>query len=207
MFKVRRTFLKKRLPKSGETEPGRSTGLLPGFTFVEILILCAVIGLGAAMAVPYIRETVDFYDAEAALQLTAAQLRRGSQRAVDLRRRTRVSFIAPNRIDVHQFEEGAWIQVNSTLLPRGFEFRVEEGLPAAPDETPDGLGASAAVDFAGAQEIYFLPDSTAVNAGGQITSGIVYMARPGKVLTARAVTVSGTTARIRMWRFLEGNWQ
>lgn len=204
---MRRRFLKEGPLKSEETEPEHPTDRPSGFTFVEILILCAVIGLGAAMAVPYIRETVDFYDAEAALQLTAAQLRRGSQRAVDLRRRTRVSFIAPNRIDVHQFEEGAWIQVNSTLLPRGFEFRVEEGLPVAPDETPDGLGASAAVDFAGAQEIYYLPDSTAVNAGGQITSGIVYMARPGKVLTARAVTVSGTTARIRMWRFLEGNWQ
>ncbi|GAB4230140.1 MAG: hypothetical protein Kow00109_01720 [Acidobacteriota bacterium] len=178
-----------------------------GFSLVEMIILAALVTLAATLALPLIRTTVDYYDAEAALQLVAAQLRRAAQEAIDMRRRTRVVFEAPNRVITARYEAGSWRTVGEYTLPGGFEFHIDPALPTSEDATPDGLGASAAVDFAGDNEIYFLPDATAVNASGQVTSGIVYLGRPGEPSTARAVTVFGTTARVRAWRFVEGKWQ
>lgn len=178
-----------------------------GFSLVEMIILAALVTLAAAVALPMIRSTVDYYDAEAAMQLVVGQLRRAAQEAVDMRRRTRVVFETPNRITTARYEGGRWRTLGEYTLPSGFEFHIDPGLPTIEGATPDGLGASAPVDFAGDNEVYFLPDATAVNASGQVTSGIVYVGKLGDPQSARAVTVFGTTARVRAWRFVEGEWQ
>ncbi|MFZ0430748.1 MAG: prepilin-type N-terminal cleavage/methylation domain-containing protein [Acidobacteriota bacterium] len=178
-----------------------------GFSVIEIVIVVAAVAIGAALAIPTINETIQYYDAESALQIVAAQLRQGRQQAVDFRRVTRVTFTAPRTVTTARLDAGDWTDVVAMQLPRDFEFRIEAGLPLDEEDTPDRLGAAAAVDFSGEATLFFRPDATATNSLGQISGGIVYLAKPGELETARAVTVFGSTGRIKPWHFANGVWE
>jgi len=113
-------------------------------------------------------------------------------------------------------------------LPTDVNFDVESGVPTAPTKTPDGFGIGAkAVDFGytgqgtglgGQSRIYFCPDGSAQDAAGGLgqcsgnfNGGVVYIARPGELMSSRALTVWGATGRIRGWRLYSGGggptWQ
>lgn len=113
-------------------------------------------------------------------------------------------------------------------LPTDVSFNAVPGIPTAPTKTPDGFGTGGkALDFGftgsgtgvgGSNVIYFCPDGSAQDAvggvgqcAGNISSGVVYIARPGELLSSRAITVWGATGRIRGWRLYNGGggaaWQ
>ncbi|MFZ0938410.1 MAG: hypothetical protein WAN63_03215, partial [Candidatus Sulfotelmatobacter sp.] len=52
----------------------------------------------------------------------------------------------------------------------------------------------------GASTVYFYPDGSARDINGNINNGLVYMGRPGSLMSCRAVTLWGATSRIRGWR-------
>ncbi len=104
---------------------------------------------------------------------------------------------------------------NTTVyqLPSDMKFSAQTGLPAI---GPDGYGTGVtAVDFGytanggsgGQSTIYFCPDGSAQdaeggagNCAGSSDGGVVYIARSGELLSSRAITLWGTTGRIRGWR-------
>jgi type II secretory pathway pseudopilin PulG len=107
-------------------------------------------------------------------------------------------------------------------LPTNVQLIVVAGIPTNPTKTPDGFGTGAkAIDFGytaqgslgGKNFIYFCPDGSAqdgAGAGGtgqctgNVNNGVVYIARPGELLSSRALTVWGATGRIRGWRLYNG---
>ena len=106
--------------------------------------------------------------------------------------------------------------VNTYAIPTDTSFATQSGFPTGQSNTPsDGLeGSPIAVDFGytpvggtgGSNLIVFMPDGsardgTSASNGGNYSSGVVYMTRPnGTVTDSRAVSVMGTTGRIRGWR-------
>jgi hypothetical protein len=48
----------------------------------------------------------------------------------------------------------------------------------------------------------FMPDGSAQDTLGNIDSGVVYLGRVGELTSMRAVTVFGSTGRIRGWRLV-----
>jgi Tfp pilus assembly protein FimT len=103
------------------------------------------------------------------------------------------------------------------LLPNDITFNVQTGFPAVgPDKYGTGLYA---IDFGytanggtgGQSTVYFCPDGSAQdaeggagNCSGSWDGGVVYLGRPGEMLSSRAITLWGGTGRIRGWR-LYGN--
>jgi type II secretory pathway pseudopilin PulG len=102
-------------------------------------------------------------------------------------------------------------------LPFDIAFSAENGIPTSPSATPDGFGAGLLnIDFGytpqgtgtgGGTDLYFCPDGTVQDAtggggacSGNWNSGVVYIARPGELMSSRAITVWGGTGRIRGWR-------
>lgn len=98
----------------------------------------------------------------------------------------------------------------TVTLPADVTFHVEPGVPTSnttAPTTPDGFGTAAyTFDFdqndpsGGASTIYFYPDGSARDINGNINNGVVYLGRPGSLNTCRAVTLWGSTSRIRGWR-------
>ena len=140
---------------------------------------------------------------------TLMTMRRARDQAAADMRVYVVTFTQPGTVTVTQNSPNGPILLK-TVLPQDVTFHLEPGLPNSPTvapTTPDGFGtASNAIDFdqgvglGGATSVYFQPDGTAVDINGNINNGIVYMARVGDLKSSRAITLWGTTGRIRGWR-------
>jgi hypothetical protein len=79
------------------------------------------------------------------------------------------------------------------------------GLP----DTPDAFGNTGPIAFGTATVIKFAPDGTLVDQSGQGLNGSVFMAIPniqGTNLSARAITVLGSTGRVRGYRWDGSKW-
>lgn len=95
------------------------------------------------------------------------------------------------------------IQISKVDLPTDVLFQTLAGLPTT---APDGFGSgTVAIDFdqnvatAIRDQIVFLPDGSARDTTGNLSSGVVYVA--GTTLdSTRAITVWGASGRIRGWR-------
>jgi prepilin-type N-terminal cleavage/methylation domain-containing protein len=102
-------------------------------------------------------------------------------------------------------------QVITYTIPTDVQFAVQAGFPT---NTPDGFGlGTTAIDFESAaapgvplacQCVVFYPDGSAQDTLGNYNSGVVYMTRSNDLkFSSRAVTVWGTTGRIRGWRLVQ----
>lgn len=96
-------------------------------------------------------------------------------------------------------------QVITYSLPADVNFGVLSGFPGA---TPDGFGSGGtAIDLgqslAGSPMNYvvFMPDGSARDQVGNFNNGVVYLTpADNNIYNSRAVTVWGSTGRIRGWR-------
>lgn len=97
-------------------------------------------------------------------------------------------------------------QVATYSLPPDVTFSVKTGFPAS---APDGFGnGTTAIDFgqglgAGSLNyVCFMPDGSSKDNLGNYNNGVIYLTRQADptVFTARAISVWGSTGRVRGWR-------
>lgn len=186
--------------------------LRSGFSILELMIVSALAITCSTIAVVRLGDVIQDFRSDNALRTVAMQMRQARQGAVDRRRLHRVRFEAPGTITVERQGEPpdqGWNVVRRAEIDPTVEFRAEPGIPTNQEQTPDRASGDESIDFNGSAVIIFRPDGTAVDENGGIASGVAYLARPGKLRTARAVTLFGSTGRIRQWRILEseGAWK
>src|SRR6202022_4539294 len=91
------------------------------------------------------------------------------------------------------------------VLPNGVQFLALPGIPTTATTTPDGLGSGAnAIDLdvgngGGGTQVYFQPDGRALDALNRLKDGVVYVAHPNNLYSSRAVSVFGSTGRVKGW--------
>lgn len=178
-----------------------------GYSLAEIVVTLGVLMVGGGVAVMNISGALKGAHVETAYQNTLNQLRFARQVAIDKRTVCRVDFAAPGTISVTQaFADGTPVQTETITLPPDVQYIIVTGMPSPPSATPDNLGnGKIAIDFdrvAGGSgtTIYFQPDGSALDAAGRSNDGVIYVARPNELTGARAITLLGTTGRIRGWR-------
>lgn len=179
-----------------------------GFSLLELLLVVAIIVIVGAMATLNVETTLKNSRVSTAYDLTLSELRKARQGAIDERCVYLVSFTAPRTIRTQRIRAGVTTEVNLVNMPTDIQFRAEPGIPNINSKTPDHFGTGRfaidfSVDFGGAgTQIYFQPDGTAFDSLGRINNGVVYLVRPGEVRTAHAISVFGSTGRIRGWRIV-----
>ena len=202
----------------GET-PRRKKGFMlsrrmRGFSLVELMVVIAIVLVVSAFSIMAIQPSLRQNDVTSAYNQTLMALRQARDTSVAQRQIYFVTLsnaVVPNTITITQGSTG---NVTATYsLPTTVAFVAVGGIPtsqAAFPTTPDGFGVGGtAIDFdqgivGGVKNvIYFYPDGSAQDAVGNINNGVVYVAMPGLVNTSRAITVWGTTGRLRGWRI---NW-
>jgi prepilin-type N-terminal cleavage/methylation domain-containing protein len=190
-----------------------------GFSLLEMMIVVAIgftiAGITAMAYVPVMKQQ----HVTTAYNTVLTSLRRARDQAAADMRIYVVTFTTPGTVTVQQAgpgnttcqipPTGAVLQTN--ILPSDISFQVEPGSPTSPSTqptTPDGIGtASLAIDFdepsaAGATSVCFNPDGSATDSLGNVSNGVIYLGRTGDVYSGRAITLWGTTGRIRGWRLL-----
>ena len=179
-----------------------------GFSLVEIFLVTAILVLVGRISMMIIGPALEARNVDMAVRTVSTQMSRARQFSVDARRRTRVTFTTPGTITVDEqapvSQGGAWTQVSTVELPGDMEL----GKDGSVSSGPEGFATSQVADFSGASEIFFMPDGSAVSIAGILSNGVVYVAQPSKVETTRAVTLFGTTGRIKRYKYITGTgWE
>jgi hypothetical protein len=147
-----------------------------------------------------------------AYDTTLMVLRNYRDLSISQRKRYIVTFSAPATITVSRWDfalpvSPAPVTVNTFTLPLDMSFATQAGFPTTPVTVPDGFGAgNVAIDFdqnmgLGSQNyVMFMPDGSSQDTLGNFNNGVVYVTRTGDLYSSRAITVFGSTGRIRGWR-------
>lgn len=180
-----------------------------GFSLLEMMIALAIglimTGVTLVALMPLFKQN----HVDAAYDTTLSVIRTYRSQSITQSKRYIIQFTAPGTITVQYWGVGvpvspAPVTVATYTLPIDIQFATQGGFPAA---APDGLGSGGtAIDFdqgmgAGSQNyIMFMPDGSSQDLQGNYNSGVVYLTRPGDLYSSRALSVFGTTGRIRGWR-------
>ena len=202
--------------------PHRRFSSEAGFTLLEATIVLAVMLISAAFGFLTLKPMMQSSKVATAYNATLGTIRRAHDEAAAERRVYVVTFdntVTPNTITISQNDTLAagGILQTTTTLPTDITFSTQTGIPTTTNgacPTPDGFGTgNKAIDFdqgvgsGGATSIYFYPDGSAHDKAlnGYVNSGVVYMGRQSDLYSMRAITVWGTTGRIRGWRLYNGS--
>jgi prepilin-type N-terminal cleavage/methylation domain-containing protein len=189
-----------------------------GFSLVELSVVVALMGILVGMVLVQMGVSRPAAIGDGAMRAVLSQMNAARELAITQRRNMRLTFgsVGGNTNNVVQVvrEEvpgPTLTTVSSTLFEGGMQFLTVSGLP----DTPDAFGATSAVTFPTATgtpiEIKFAPDGTFVNQDGLTLNGTVFVAlpsqAPSQALSARAMTIFGSTGRIRGYRWDGRNWK
>lgn len=178
-----------------------------GFSMVELLMVVTVGAVVASFASVQLGSLMKDAHANDAVQLVGNQLRKIHEKAMDDRTEYVVTFTQPGTMAVQFVQNGVLLNSNRVNLPSDEQFILVPGLPTSP-KTPDSFGsANSAIDLdqangGGSNVLYFYPDGTVLNATGGPNNGVVYIAHPGDLGSARAVSIWGATGRVKSWKLM-----
>jgi type II secretory pathway pseudopilin PulG len=199
-----------------------------GFSLLEMIAVSAIGIVMTSVGFITLQPSLKAQRVTNAYNTTLSALRLARDSAVSQRTSYHVQFVhttTSNTIAISPTLttfQGAQ-QTVTYALPADVAFSAVSGIPSS--GTPDGFGSgTTAIDFGykpqgtgtgGATDLYFCPDGSAQdatngagNCAGNWNSGVVYIARPGELLSSRAVTLWGGTGRIRGWRlYNNGGYQ
>ncbi len=201
---------------------------------VEMLLVIAIIGIVTAMALVAWFNEMPMIRADSAMELMESQVRQARETAVDLRRTIQVTFSSTGTMTtVEQTVNvtttpptvtGTTTLNTFVLDPNTMTYTVLTGVPDTPDKfnsptnycvTSSGIcfnnsacGSPAVLPCT----INFQGDGTVVNSSGAYINGTIFMAaignssNPANPQTARAITITGSTGRIKGYRYTGTQW-
>jgi prepilin-type N-terminal cleavage/methylation domain-containing protein len=185
--------------------------LTQGFSLLEVLVVIAIIGIVAGIAIVSFSNVLPRMRADGALQLLVAQMLQARETSVDQRRNVTVTFQGTGEIvTVLQNLNATTTQLSDYVLPYGMIFTVFAGVPDTPDGFVGGPPVNAVnCDCAGGLPctITFQSDGTVLDSTGNYVNATVFIGNPGQTSgTARAMTILGTTGRIKGYHYSGSAW-
>ena len=205
----------------------RQSRLMRGFSLLEMVIVMALIVIAASVTFISVQGAIRDQRVNGGFDNAFMQLRLARQRAISERKRYIVTFGTPapplvttplgapttKSIQVYRWDflvpgpSPAPVQISTVDLPTDVNFQTIAGIPTGSTSVPDGFGSGITpIDFdqgvgpGGGNVVMFMPDGSAHDLAGNFNSGILYVARNGDLASSRAITVFGTSGRVRGWR-------
>jgi prepilin-type N-terminal cleavage/methylation domain-containing protein len=178
-----------------------------GFSMIELMIALTIILIVSGIAVTSLRPNLQQARVDAAMREVVDTLRQSREFAIANRRYVQISFPANNQIQATQMNTltpGAGA-VNTVLTTVTLAPPLVFNLDGMPD-TPDGYGNAGPIVFEGILNgpvggMLFQSDGELLDGATFLPiNGSVFLGMPGQQSTARAVTVLGTTGRVRGWK-------
>jgi hypothetical protein len=102
-----------------------------------------------------------------------------------------------NTVTLLKLDGGVATPMERVLIEYGVQFKQFSGL----GDTPDEFGASGPIDFGDSATLRFDADGSLVDETGLPANGTLFLGLGNQPLTARAITLTGTTARARLYRW------
>lgn len=174
-----------------------------GYSLVEIMVVAGLSMVLMGIAVVQIGNSRAGMNADNAMRLVMGELNRARDTAIQQRRNIQITFVNGNEIRLTRRE----IPTGTTMLrSRVMEGNVRFSLPPGTPDTTDGFGNSSPVDFDGDGTFVFNSDGMLVDNTGSAINGTIFLAAPNDPYATRAVTVLGSTGRVRGFRRMNLTW-
>lgn len=174
-----------------------------GFTLIELALVIGLMGILSSMAVMQVNALRPVLIGDGGMRMISAELTYAREMAIAQRRQIEISFVG-NAIRVTRRE----VPNGTTLLREvPFESGVTFSIPQGTPDTPDRFGNDAATTFSGAATVMFTTDGSLISNTGTPVNGSIYMLAPGEMQSLRAVTILGTTGRVRSYRWTGTAWR
>ncbi len=175
-----------------------------GFTLIEMQVVAAVVVVMGTMAVVSVGNAMAVAKGDSAMSQVVGILRTGREAAISQGRTIEVRFDEPRRMRLVRLDlpEGETV-IAEVGLENGARFQVDVSLP----DTPDEFGNATAIDFGDVETVRFLPDSSLADQANVPVNGTVFVGIPGERNSARAVTVTGASARAQAYRWTGNEWE
>jgi len=170
---------------------------------MEMMLTLAVMAVVGGMATAQLSDVRRSMQGDGAMRLLMTQLTTAREMAVTQRRNMEIKFVGTNWVQVVRHEVPAG---TTTLISVAFEGGTQFALlPSIPD-TPDGFGSSAAVAFGSTQTLTFSSDGNLIDDTGSPLNGTVFLSISNINRSQRAVTVMGSTGRVRGYKWTGAGW-
>jgi Tfp pilus assembly protein FimT len=171
-----------------------------GVSLTELMLTLAVAALVTGMAAALTVDTRRASQSDAAMRAVMAELNGARETAITQRRIVEVQFLGGMWIKTirHEVVNNATTVLHTVALEGNMQFSL---VPTIPD-TPDAFGNTAAVYFGAAQSIQFNGDGALVDSGGSPVNGTVFLSFMQRAISYRAVTVLGSTGRVRGYKWI-----
>jgi prepilin-type N-terminal cleavage/methylation domain-containing protein len=180
----------------------RSSRCEKGFSLVELLVVVGLAGVLGSMAVLQIAAVRPGMVGDGAMRVVMGRLNQAREEAIAHRRRIDVTFVGNNAVRLTRIEIAPKVPTVLATVPLegGVRFQV---IPEIED-TPDKFGKSASPSFSGV--ITFNTDGMLINSAGSPVNGTVFLLLANQPLSYRAVTILGSTGRVRGYKWNGKNW-
>jgi hypothetical protein len=194
----------------------RRRGARHGFSTVELLTAVLVIFIVSAIAILQIGPVLQSLRSDTAMRQVLDQMRQAREYSIARRQYVQVTFpvvagqcqiVITQRNDLKP-GAGAAVVLSTVPIQSPLQFLLA-GLP----DTPDNFGNTSAIEFGGVAGgppvgMLFQSDGELVDGGTYLpVNGSVFLAAPGQPSSAaRAITVMGSTGRVRGWKSSGGGW-
>jgi type II secretory pathway pseudopilin PulG len=207
-------------------------GRQAGFSILELLITCAIAFTVMGMTILAMQPSWQQFQATAAMDQVKTVLREARETAISQRRTIAVQFVAPNVIELFQYQinypvgGGAPTQVLAATpfltvpVENSAQFMTYTGenpitaanvIGGVADGYTGALSVPSGIYFGGvvggpAAGMMFQSDGTFTDGNGNSLNGTVFLGVPKLPSTARAVTILGSTGRIKAYRSVGAGW-
>lgn len=181
-----------------------------GFSLAEILTIVAIIAVIFGISIIAFQAAATTLQGDANLRIVEGQFKLARDTAVAQRRAVQVVLTTTEgeRGDyatiqvIRQDRPAGTTLLSSAILESNAQF---VDFPTVPD-TPESFGAASVYAPGGDTPYMFTADGMFTDEAGSPVNATVFIGIPGNVITARALTVFGTTARIRTYRWNGSEW-
>jgi prepilin-type N-terminal cleavage/methylation domain-containing protein len=175
-----------------------------GFSLIEMVFVLGVSGVLTGVAISKMTAARPDVKADAGMRVVLSEIYHARELAVAQRHNMRLTFTNGNEVVIMREElpGGALTVVSTVTIEGGSRFVLVNGVP----DTPDAFGNTSAVAFGVASEVKFSADGQLINQNGSTINGSVFVALPNEALSARAVTVLGSTGRVLSYKWDGRNW-
>jgi Tfp pilus assembly protein FimT len=185
------------------SRPARRRHEEAGFSLAELLTIIALIGVLFGITIIAFQAAATTIQGDSNLRIVERQMKLARDTSVAQRRAVEVQFVPPNQMLVirRDLPNGTTL-LQSAVLENNTTFIRFPGVP----DTPDAFGGTGAINLGGATVVMFTADGMFVDGAGTPVNATIYIGQAGKPVTQRAITVFGSTARVRTFRWNGSQW-
>jgi prepilin-type N-terminal cleavage/methylation domain-containing protein len=181
-----------------------------GFSLIELLIVVAIIAVMGGIAMGVTSDMVRTAKGKSGAQQLASFLKRHRELAISRRRNIEIAFTPPNVVVSTQRavpDPPAPTGPSTVLETMYLEGQIGYNkFPAVGLDTPDLFGSAAAINLGGANPVMFTSEGTFADVNGDPINATLLLGVPNRPSTANAITIIGTTATLRLWRWDGTRW-